>query len=176
MRELKKLCLHFKIPSQDEKIKLIENIQLYLTTGKINTQKTIPEICKAQPKKNYTLAPQTLILKGSFKNDLKTRMFLKKIVGDHFHYTAYGIDWIKNHWEQGTPQTYSQFASYWQSEYIIRKNSKPALKPEWAYLNFLNQYKKNNPTSSKSQAIAAWKTEREIYVKKIKTILNIENF
>lgn len=175
MSELKNICINFKLQAQGEKIKLIESIETYLTTGKINSQISIPAISKAQPRTVYPLAPQTLILKGSFKNDLKTRLFLKTLVGNHFHYTAYGIDWIKNSWMQGTPPTYQEFATYWQSEHEARKIIKAPMKVEWAYLNFLDNYKNTYPTASKSQAIAAWKIERKKHVEKVKKILLITN-
>ena len=173
MRELKNLCAHFALPTQGEKIKLIESIELYVTTRKIAVKEQIPAISKAQPKTTYPLAPQTVILKGSFKNDLKTRLFLKSLIGNHFHYTAYGIDWIKNLWQQGTPPTYAQFAIYWQSEYQARQLTKAPMKVEWAYLNFLDRYAQKYPAASKSQAIAAWKVERELQVEKVRIILDI---
>ncbi len=76
---------------------------------------------------------------------------------------------------QGTPPSYVQFASYWQCEYQARQTTKVALKPEWAYLNFLDRYAKDHPTASKSQAIAAWKIEREIYIAKVKTIMKLND-
>jgi hypothetical protein len=171
MRELKTICVHFKIPTQGEKINLIGNIKIYLTNGKIAEIATIPAVSKAKPRTLYPLAPQTMILKGSFKNDLKTRIFLKKLIGNHFHYTAYGIDWIKNCWMQGTPPTYKQFATYWQSEHQARQISKAPMKEEWAYLNFLARYQKQHPAASKSQAIAAWKIERKVHVEKVENML-----
>ncbi|MBP6869882.1 hypothetical protein KBC04_03305 [Candidatus Babeliales bacterium] len=173
MSELKKLCLYFAIPAQGEKIQLIEKIQLFLSTGKVAVVQEIPAISKARPNFFYPLAPETLMLKGSFKNDLKTRMFLKSLIGNHFHYTAYGIDWIKDLWMQGTPPTYRQFAVYWQSEYEARQVTKAAMKPEWAYLNFLDRYKKQYPTALKSQAIIAWKAERKKHVDEVVKMLNL---
>lgn len=173
MHELKNICIHFRLATKNEKMQLIENIQTYLSTGIVPQEKVMPAISKSQPKITYPLAPDTHILKGSFKNDLKTRIFLKSLIGNHFHYTAYGIDWIKNHWMQGTPPTYAQFAIYWQTEYESQTITKPTLKPEWAYLNFLDHYQKSHPNTSKSQAIMAWKIERELHVTKIKNILNI---
>ena len=173
MRELKKICLHFGLATQSEKIKLIESIELYLTTGKIAPQPQIPAVSKAKARTVYPLSPQTVILKGSFKNDLKTRIFLKTLIGNHFHYTAYGIDWIKDHWMQGTPPTYAQFATYWQTEYLARQITKAPMKDEWAYLNFLDRYQKQHPTTSKVQAIAAWKIEREKNVNKVAQILHL---
>lgn len=169
--ELKNMCLHFGLSTQNEKIKLIQSIELYLTTGKIAPQQQIPVISKAKPRTTYPLAPETMILKGSFKSDLKTRIFLKTLIGNHFHYTAYGIDWIKEHWMQEAPPTYAQFATYWQTEYQARQITKAPMKAEWAYLNFLDRYQKQYPTASKSQAIAAWKIKRQLHVKKVKLIL-----
>ncbi len=63
-----------------------------------------------------------MILKGSYKNDLKTRLFFKNIVGDHFHFTAFGIDWINEKWMEGNPPTYRDYATMWQSEVDRRKN------------------------------------------------------
>lgn len=172
MRELKMICVHFEIPNQGDKIQLIEHIITYLKTGKIPQVQPIPAISKAKPKQTYPLHPQTYILKGSFKNDLKTRLFLKTLIGNHFHYTAYGIDWIKDMWIKGTPPTYEQFAIYWQQEYKNRQKEKAPLKQEWAYLNFLDRYKNIYPQASKQQAIIAWKLEREKHVKKVEGILN----
>ena len=166
MKELKDICKHFSLPAQGEKIKLIEYIQMYFATGKTAQIQEIPAISKAKSKVNYPLAPQTLMLKGSFKNDLKTRIFLKTLIGNHFHYTAFGIDWIKEQWMQGQPPTYAQFAIYWQAEYQARQTTKAPMKVEWAYLNFLDRYQQAHPTASKAQAIAAWKIEREKYVQK----------
>ena len=173
MQELKNICVHYNLAHKGDKIELIERIITYTTTGKITAEKQIPAISKAQPKMNYPLAAQTLILAGSFKNDLKTRMFLKSLIGQHFAYTAYGIDWIKQQWMQETPPTYAQFAAYWQSEYLARKNDKAPLKPQWAYLNFLDRYQKEYPTASKVQAIAAWNIERQLHVTKVFTMLGI---
>jgi hypothetical protein len=48
------------------------------------------------------------------------------------------------------------------------------MKVEWAYLNFLDRYKKHHPTASKSQAIAAWKIERKVHVEKVTMILGLK--
>lgn len=173
MRELKTICLHFGLPTSNEKITLIEYIKQYVTTGQIASVQQIPAISKARSKTVYPLTPTTVMLKGAFKNDLKTRIFLKTLIGNHFHYTAYGIDWIKARWMQGTPPTYQDFANYWHQEYQVRQTTKAPLKQEWAYLNFLDRYQKEHPTASKSQAIAAWKLERQLHVSKVQEILKI---
>ncbi len=171
VNELRELCELVGVPSQAKKIVLVENILLYMQTGKVPEIKKIPLISKAQPRASYPLARQTLMMYGSFKNDLKTRLFLKSLIGNHFHYTAFGLDWIEKRWLQGKPPTYAEFAHYWQSEYEARQLNKGALKPEWAYLNFLDNYKKVHPAATKNEAIAAWGRLRSQNVAKVKEIL-----
>ncbi len=170
--ELKAICEYFDLPTKGEKIVLIENIKYYLLTGKKPEVKQIPAISRAKPHTLYPLAPNTRILYGSFKNDLKTRIFLKSLIGQHFHYTAYGLDWIKNKWFNGEPPTYKKFADYWQQEYTARLTRKGKLKQEWAYLNFLDRYKKEYPDASKSDAINAWEKFRQQQVDTVKALLN----
>lgn len=172
VHELRDFCVRLKIPKEGEKIILIEKIQHYILTGKILETKKIPAISKAQSKITYPLAPNTPILHGSFKNDLKTRVFLKSLIGNHFHYTAFGIDWIKDRWFKGAPPTYREFAEYWQKEYIARQKTKGALKPEWAYLNYLETYKQENPNASQADALSSWKKFREKQYKIVKSILD----
>ncbi|XVN42631.1 MAG: hypothetical protein RCG15_08655 [Candidatus Rickettsia vulgarisii] len=59
----------------------------------------------------YHLHPNTLMLKGSYKNDLRNRQFFKQLIGEHFHFTAIAIDWLNDRWMQGLPPppTYQEF-------------------------------------------------------------------
>ena len=161
VNELKLFCDLLDLPFKGEKIILIKNIKYYILTGKVPEVKTMPDISQAKTKVVYPLLPNTKILYGSFKNDLKTRNFLKTLIGNHFHYTAFGIDWIKEKWFSGEPLTYAEFATYWQSEYLIRQETKGPLKPEWALLNFLERYQNTNPNTSKIEAMTAWKKVRK---------------
>lgn len=106
------------------------------------------------------------MLKGSYKNDYATRSFFKALIGSHFHFTAYGIDWLQERWEQGKPPTYREFANMWQSQWQWRKQQKVDPKEEWAYLNFCQQFMKKYPHSSRSQMMKEWKEKREAQVTK----------
>ncbi len=48
------------------------------------------------------------------------------------------------------------------------------MKPEWAYLNFLDRYQKKQPHALKSEGILAWKKYREEQVKIIENILEFK--
>lgn len=171
MKELRTFCKIHHIPSTENKAALIEKIMHFVKTGKILPVKEFPANVFAKKGMLYPLEPNTKILQGSFKNDLKTRNFFKKLIGDHFHYTAFGIDWIEERWFAGNPPTYQEFATMWQKEYEYRKQTKVQPKKEWALLNFIQRYQKQFPNASKQEVMREWKMEREKQVKQAQEIL-----
>jgi hypothetical protein len=160
MHELKALINHFALENKGKKGELIDRILHYLYTGKKLRSKKIPETSLAKPRTRYSLAANSLMLKGAYKNDLETRLFFKKLIGDHFHFTAYGIDWLNERWQKGKPPTYREFAEMWQKEYTKRQNKQVAPKEEWAYINFVQKFLNEFPNSSRTEIMEAWKNER----------------
>lgn len=169
--ELKDVCNFFQLSSSGKKLDLIHRILTYLKSGEKQELVSIPEASRAKKGVKYSLAPKSKILMGAYKNDLATRTFFKKLIGAHFHFTAFGIDWINERWSEGDPPTYEEFASYWQKEYQARKMQKATPKKEWAYLNFLQRCSIEHPSYSKVQIGKAWEEERRSCVEKAKTIL-----
>lgn len=161
MTELKQLCAKLGIPLSKGKGDMIDAIQRLLTTGKLSQPKKIPARSRAQAGCDYPLAEETLMLYGAYKNDAKTRAFFKKLIGPHFHFTAFGIDWLKERWYAGRPPTYREYADMWVEESKLRNKVKPSPKKEWAYINFLQQFGEKNPHATATQARAAWKKLRE---------------
>jgi hypothetical protein len=102
---------------------------------------------------------------------LATRNFFKQLIGSHFHFTAQGIDWLREQWLKGTPPTYADFAREWQAEYERNKTQKRAPKQEWAYIRFVQEYMHLYPQASKSEVTAAWNAQRQKYVKTVQDIL-----
>ena len=156
MAQLRALCLQLQIPDRGLKLALIARILSYLTTGEIPKPQPIPAISKAKSGVIYPLSPETLILSGSYKNDLKTRLFMQKLVGPHFHFTAHGIDWLKARWQNGQPPTYQEFADYWQQIYLEHQKQKPVPKAEWAYINYVQALLAENPNLTKTEVTQRW--------------------
>lgn len=154
MPELKQACLLLGLAPTGLKGQRIDRIKQFITTGSVLALPEIPLISRAQPRTEYPLHPETKILFGSFKNDLRTRLFMQQLVGLDFHYTAFGMDWIKACWLSGQPPTYAMFAVYWRAEYAGRKGRKPVPKQEWALLNFLQEH------GHTPAARSAWKLEQ----------------
>lgn len=170
--ELKEICRRLRLLANGPKKELINRILLFIDTGEIFKALPMLEVSKAKYRISYTLSPDTLILYGSYKNDLATRMFMKTLVGDHFHFTAFGQDWIRDRWDQGKPPTYAEFAEFWRQEYKSRKYGKAKPKQEWAYLNFIQQHIKKSPNAKRIQIMESWKKTRAEKVQKVQKIID----
>lgn len=98
---------------------------------------------------------------------------MKSLVGNHFHFTAFGQDWIKERWLARKPPTYRQFADFWQKEYKARQKKPAAPKKEWAYINFTRALIQKNPNATRKEISAGWKKERLAQVQKAKDLLGL---
>lgn len=79
--ELKDYCSLLLLSTKGKKLAIIARIIHFLKTGeKIEVQK-YPAVSCARASKTVTLQPDGLMLKGSYKNDLKTRLFFKNLMG-----------------------------------------------------------------------------------------------
>jgi hypothetical protein len=159
--ELKDVAIRLCLSDKGNKMAIVMRILHFLKTGQKLTLSKFPEKSCAKRGNSYSLGENELMLKGSYRNDLKTRQFFKQLIGDHFHFTAFGIDWLNERWMEGNPPTYNQFAIMWQEEYQKRKNLPAAPKEEWAYINFVQKYLVNTPNATKELINNAWECERQ---------------
>lgn len=163
--ELKKQLEDLQLSTKGfNKQELIKRLVHYAQTGKQLLPLTIPPMCKANRGTSYPLAEHTLMLHGAYKNDLQTRNFFKSIIGNHFHFTAQGIDWLREQWLTGRPPTYGQFIQEWNNEYARNQREKRLPKQEWAYIRFVQTYQKSNPQASKVEICNAWELQRQKYI------------
>lgn len=105
VKELISLAKSLGIDPEKSKLKIINQILEFTQTGKANNATALPNVSLAKKNVKYPLSLETKILKGSYKNNLETRHFLQAKIGKHFHFTAFGIDWINARWEAGNPPT-----------------------------------------------------------------------
>ncbi len=171
--ELKTVCMCLGLSKKGGKGDLIVRIMTFLKTKEVVDLTPFPESSCVEREKTYPLHPLTEIRFGNFKNDLRTRRFLKSMIGPHFHYTAAGIDWIKAQWRAGTPPTYAQYAAFWKADFNRKQEGISELKPEWAYLTFVRDYMAAHPDASKLEIDAAWDTTRALEAQKILELLEI---
>lgn len=159
--ELKDVAIRLCLSNKGNKMIIIMRILHFLETGQKLTLPKFPEKSCAKRGSYYSLGQNEFMLKGAYRNDLKTRKFFKQLIGDHFHFTAFGIDWLNERWMEGNPPTYNEFAVMWQEEYQKRKNMPVVPKEEWAYINFVQKYLVNFPNAAKELINHVWECERQ---------------
>lgn len=169
--ELKSLCEELSLSSKGKKRELVRRIVLFVETGEKSVSYNFPKVSCAEGGHIYELSKNSLMLKNAYKNNLKTRMFFKGLIGDYFHFTAFGIDWLNDRWMEGNPPTYKEFSLMWKDEYKIRKANPASPKDEWAYIIFTKEYIKKYPGSSRENINASWKEERQKNKKHVERIL-----
>lgn len=169
--ELQDVCEKLSLPTRGKKGVLVGRVMHFLTTGQIVLEAPVPKQSYSQKGVTYPLAPATIMRKGAYKNDLATRLFFKKLIGEHFHFTAFGIDWLNERWQEGTPPTYQEFAGMWKKEYAHRKAEGTTPKEEWAYINFVQKTLHKNPELSRVALTQAWEQERGRQVKRAQKII-----
>lgn len=113
-----------------------------------------------------------LMIKGAYKNDLKTRLFFKVLIGEYFHFTSFGIDWLNELWMEGRPPTYQEFSSMWKLEYQRRKENPVDPKAEWAYINYVQSFIKQFPDATQKDINHAWENERERHKTRVTKFMN----
>ncbi len=158
--ELKAYCEKLGLSLKGKKFTLIYRILHFLKTGEKIELAKYPSTSLSKSNKDYTPKPSDLILKGLYKNDLKTRLFFKAIIGQHFHFTAFGVDWLEQRWMDGAPPTYQEFADMWRKEYEIRKTNGSSPKAEWAYITFVKNYLNTHTQASRNEMLKQWEIER----------------
>lgn len=165
MPELRIICGRCHLQASGTKQMLIARIMALVEGKKQPASMGYPaNVCYRKGFHSVELYADAPILYGLYKNDLKTRLLLKKLIGEYFNFTVFGHEWIKAQWVAGLTPTYREFAQFWQQEYELRKQTgKKELKEEWAYLNFLQK-----PGATKE----AWSVHREQQVQEAYRLLD----
>jgi len=158
--ELRLICQRYTLSTSGTKPELLQRIVHFVETGREYEAKKVAAVSQAKRGAVPSLHPRSLILQGVYKNDLKTRLFFKKLIGEHFHFTAFGIDWVKSRWQEGKPPTYQEFAHMWEEEFKKRQQKKADPKNEWAYICFMQRFLKMNPQASRQELLKNWHEER----------------
>jgi hypothetical protein len=172
VRELKAYCEKFGLSLKGKKSTLIYRVIHFLKTGEKLEIAKYPINSISKSNKDYTPKPRDLILKGLYKNDLKTRLFFKSIIGQHFHFTAFGVDWLEQRWIDGNPPTYQEFANMWSKEYVLRKTNGSNPKAEWAYITFVKNYLAKHAQVSRTELLKQWELERLRHKSLVDIIIN----
>lgn len=170
--ELKEALTSLKLSTKGfNKEELINRLVHFKKTGFELAPLKIPDVSKAQSTAQPVLKPEQRMLYGLYKNDYATRDFFRKLIGPHFHFTAQGIDWLRERWLAGNPPTYAEFAQEWQAEFERNKITKRPAKQEWAYIRFVQAYIHEHPHANQNEVNAVWEVWRKKSVMQAKSLL-----
>ena len=161
VEELKEIAVQLGISDKGAKGAVIARILHFLQSGEELVMPKFPAVSCAKKGVFQQLSPKSLMLRGAYKNDLAARLFFKTLIGEHFHFTAFGIDWLNERWLQGNPPTYQEFADMWMAETERRLHEKAAPKQEWAYIRFVQKYMEDHPETSREELMQSWFAERD---------------
>jgi hypothetical protein len=171
--ELRKVAKKLGLLDKGSKMTIILRILHFKKTGEMLAAPQFPKCSYSQKGQIYPLEISTLMLKGSYKNDLKNRLFFKEVIGNHFHFTAFGIDWLNERWMLGDPPTYQEFANMWKDEYTKRQKTPASPKEEWAYIQFTQNYSTQSSETYRDHLNIAWEHERQRHKNIITEMLGI---
>ncbi len=170
--ELRLYCEKLSLTTTGNKRDLIERIVHFVKTGEKIGIPPYPEQSVSKKRACIPLHLDSLMLKGCYKNDLNTRLFFKNIIGQHFHFTAFGIDWLEQRWRDGAPPTYQEFSEMWVTEFERAKIDGRPPKQEWAYIRFVQNYLIENPNASRADIVNNWERERQYHIQSLDKFFN----
>jgi hypothetical protein len=173
--DLRGVCDRLGIDNGGLKPFLIDKIVHFYETGEILSASVVPQVSLAKKGVAYPLHVDTLMLKGAYKNDLKTRLFFKSIIGEYFHFTVFGIDWLNDRWLAGLPPTYGEFATFWKETYSFNKAFGSKIKDTLRLNKFCRDIKLANKGISKQEVLAAWSKKYYEACATVKEILPVIN-
>lgn len=174
--ELREIANQLSLVDKGNKKAIVLRICHFMKTGEKLSMPKIPKESCALRGKTYLISEEELMLKGAYKNDLENRLFFKRLIGSYFHFTAFGIDWLNERWMEGRPPTYREFANMWEAEYERRKKMPVSPKEEWAYINFVQGFLKDEPFADQERVNKAWQVEREKHKAKVYQLLDEKGY
>ena len=167
--ELVNLSKKLELPTNGSKMELQNGIIYYIKNKKQNKNIKIKKIKEQIPKKvPINLTPDTKLSEGYICN-LITRNFFKKHIGDHFHFTYFLNEYVKNN----PNKTYQDAINYWNYQYnnpeLFKKKYEKTGKFE--YNNFMKKYYEDHENASLDNVIKGWNEHKEKRNKKCKKTL-----
>ncbi|NGX31551.1 MAG: hypothetical protein K940chlam8_00924 [Chlamydiae bacterium] len=149
--ELVAFCRQNNLAQNGLKQALTKRIYIFLSTGKKTFLKA-----KSCTFRDSDLPLQKTTYIKNYVNDLKTRMFFKKHLGSHFHFTVHLMRFIKEN--VGEKLTYGDLIEEWKKEHKRKKdpNHKRPISKSCEYNQFFRDFFSKEKGRSRKDAIQAW--------------------
>lgn len=148
-KELLAACRMLGLPTAGSKEELTDRIHLFLKTGEVKAP--APRSVEAS---DHPIEWDTPV--RNYRSDAATRAFFEKHI-KRFRFNLY----LREHAKQ-SPQgiTYGDLVEGWKRYEEERKTGQVAIGKQFQYNQFMRDYFKAHPHSSRTEAIQAWKKFR----------------
>ncbi|MEM0911360.1 MAG: hypothetical protein AAGJ37_10325 [Pseudomonadota bacterium] len=165
--ELKHICGELECSASGQKQDIIDAILQAVKSAPRKTKNVLSQPnalqsiqAKRRSDDQSRKDPDVFIIPGKYTNNRVQREKFKQLIGGHFSFTSFGMDWIKQQWEKGKYPSYDEFAAFWQAEYERRKKGGSfTSKATLQRVTFFREMKGKYP--SKTALESAWKEKRE---------------
>ena len=167
IEELKSVLTYFKLSTSGGKKDLIARIFNHLDIHDADDSQVTRNLPSAHPE---NASVETHIMPKHYTNGREYREKFELMIGSHFTFTSYGMEWIRDCWGNGIYPSYQDFADYWSKEYDRRKNGGPYKGP---MTNRRVEFFKENSGMTKAELEELWASERQKHRDNISTLLKI---
>lgn len=159
VEELAALSKIANIKCVNSKQGLIDNI-LNAAFGISKIQKARKKWSKAEiSEAEKKFDPDVYMLPILYTNSAEYKKRFKRNIGKHFTFTSYGMNWVKDKWDEGIFPTFEEFETYWQGEYERRSKSDDFVSPKT--LQRVNYFRKmKNKGLTQQELEDGWLEER----------------
>jgi len=160
-KELIKFCSQHGLKTTGGKIELAARIEHFLKTGEHLPEKA-PTKKKIHKKNSVQKLPQDINepIPENYTSSTLYRKYFESIIGPHFHYTVYMMNYMKKH----PGITFKKYVDEWIAEHERRKNKnyKPPIQKSCEYNQYTRDFFTNNPDRKRDEAIACWTHKKSL--------------
>ena len=152
--ELVDFCRLHKLLTTGRKHDLAKRITYFLKTGKPHKETKTKKINSKQILPSSVSDP----IPGNYTSSELYRKYFKSKIGNHFHFTAYMMKYIKSN----PDITFHEYIEEWKKEHKRKKdkNYKPSIMKSCEYNQYIRDFFSNNKKHSLKNAIKCWKHKK----------------
>lgn len=142
--ELIAFCREHSISTQGAKFDLAKRIEEFLTSGK-KERPCVKKVGKGKwDSEKEPLTRSTIVV--NYKSDPVTRAFFQQEIGQHFHFKADVLTWIKTKLQAFEALTYGDIINEWEKNEQLKldPNYRRAIPKQFQFNQFMKDWKDAN--------------------------------
>ena len=163
--ELKEIAGMLDVPPKGKKGDILN--QIFAVFGIASDDFSVIDVFTLPAQHPSDASPATHIMPQHYTNGKAARALFKDLIGPHFTFTGYGMEWIKACWAADIYPSYEAFAEFWRNETERRKTGAFKSLSTNRRVRFFRQHKGMERPALEQ----AWSDERAKQVGIVKAII-----